>query len=93
MVSSQHRVKGDKATRHLCVAGIIGNGALILVWLVTRTIGILFFGPNAGEAEKIGGMDVLSKLFEVALMACLLAVMRLTYDSTPGIDSAPQISS
>ena len=57
--------------RWLLVAGIVGNLAVIGLWVVTRTLGIPFFGPHAGETEAVGGIDVASKLAEAALVALL----------------------
>ncbi len=58
------------------VAGIIGHLLIVVLYLVTRTIGIPFLGPQAGEVEAFGPIDLLSKLVELALIACLAAVVR-----------------
>ncbi len=58
-------------------AGIWGNGAIILLWLVTRTVGIPFFGPEAGEVEPIGLLDSISKLIELILIIYLAALLRV----------------
>ena len=56
--------------------GIAGNCATLLLWLVTRTVGIPFFGPEAGKVEAIGFWDSLSKLVEVALVVNLALLLR-----------------
>jgi hypothetical protein len=57
-------------------AGIVGNLAIIALWAVTRTVGIPFFGPHAGEVEEIGAIDVVSKIVEAFLIAVLVVVLR-----------------
>lgn len=64
------------AHRKLLWAGIVGNALIIGLYLVTRTVGIPFFGPEAGEVEAVGGLDVFSKLVEVALIVCLVQLLR-----------------
>jgi hypothetical protein len=56
--------------------GIIGNLAIIALWLVTRTIGIPVFGPHAGEVEEVGTIDVVSKLIELLLVIVLGVLLR-----------------
>ena len=55
----------------LLIAGILGNLAIIALYIVTRTVGIPSFGPEAGEVEPIGRYDVASKTFELGLIVCL----------------------
>jgi len=40
--------------RRLLYAGIIGNGLIIALYLVTRTVGVPVFGPEADEVEPFG---------------------------------------
>ena len=62
--------KGFPAS-YLYWAGIIGNGFLIALYVVTRTIGIPFFGPEAGEVEQVTLLSLLSKVIEVILLIAL----------------------
>ena len=62
--------------RSWLLAGIVGNGLIIALYLVTRTIGIPFFGPDAWRVEPIGRVDVISKLAEAALIVSLVALLR-----------------
>ncbi len=62
--------------RSLFVLGIAGNLAVIALWALTRTIGIPFFGPHAGEAEEVGMIDLTSVIAEVALVAALALLLR-----------------
>ena len=57
--------------RALYWAGIAGNMAIIALYAVTRTVGIPFFGPEAGEIEPVAAIDVASKVFEVVLIGVL----------------------
>jgi hypothetical protein len=57
-------------------AGICGNGAIILLWLTTRTVGIPFFGPNAWEIEPVGLLDSISKIIEIFLVIGLVVLWR-----------------
>jgi hypothetical protein len=52
--------------------GIAGNGAIVVAWLVTRTIG-LPIGPWAGSPEPVGYPDAASVVFELLLIALLAA--------------------
>jgi hypothetical protein len=63
--------------------GIIGNLAIIALWVVTRTIGIPVFGPHAGEIEAIGAIDVASKLVEVLLIVVLGVMLRSASQRPP----------
>ena len=56
--------------------GIAGNLSAIALWLVTRTIGIPLFGPDAGRVEGIGFWDAASKLVEIALVITLTMLLR-----------------
>ena len=70
------RTGANGSTRFLCIAGILGNAVIIAMWLVTRTVGIPFFGPHAGEVEEIAGLDVASKVIETMLVMCLIVLAR-----------------
>jgi hypothetical protein len=63
-------------SEHLLRAGIIGNLAIIALWIVTRTVGIPFFGPHAGEVEEIGQIDLASKVVEALLVGLLVMLLR-----------------
>lgn len=57
--------------RALLLAGAVGNAAVVLLWVVSRTVGIPI-GPEAGEAEAVGALDVVATAAEVVvvLAAC-----------------------
>ena len=59
----------------LLVAGIIGNSAIVLLYLVTRTLGIPFFGPEAGVVEEVSALDVIATASEAALVIGLCGML------------------
>jgi hypothetical protein len=62
-------------TRALLRLIAYGSGALVLLWTISRTVGIPL-GPHAGEVEPVGAVDMLSTLDElgaIALAALLLS--------------------
>lgn len=70
------RVRGK-----LYLVGIVGNAAIILLWVITRTVGVPV-GPEAGEREAAGLLDVVSTVLEVALIA-VLARLRAGMSARP----------
>lgn len=61
--------------RGLLVAGIVGNLAIIVLWVWTRTVGIPVFGPGAGETEPVGDLDLASKVAEGGLVLLIAVVL------------------
>lgn len=64
------------SARSIYLAGIIGNILIILLYIITRTVGIPFFGPEAGEVEDLTLLSLISKAVEVALVVCLWVLIR-----------------
>ncbi len=62
--------------RALCLLGIVGNAAVILLYVVTRTVGVPFLGPAAGEVEPLGAGGVVTTLFEAVLVCLLIGLWR-----------------
>ncbi len=62
--------------RLLFWAGILASAATIGLWAVTRTVGIPFFGPDAGQVEPVGVPDMISKIAELALIVHLAVLLR-----------------
>ena len=54
--------------------GIAGNVAIILLYVVSRTVGIPFFGPDAGMVEPAGTLDLFCTSLELALVLALAAL-------------------
>lgn len=57
-------------------AGTVGNLAIVALYVVTRSVGIPFFGPAAGAVEEVRALDVVSTLVELVLVALLVAMLR-----------------
>ncbi|MBI1742268.1 hypothetical protein HYR54_04285 [Candidatus Acetothermia bacterium] len=68
--------------RTLYMLGIIGNGAIIILYLITRFVGIPFLGPDAGKVEPFTPISVLSKLIELATIVCLVLLMKHSKQQT-----------
>lgn len=63
-----------------CWLGIAGNVAIILLYVVTRTVGIPLFGPEAGVVEEVRTLDVVSKLLELGVITGLSVLLRASKD-------------
>jgi hypothetical protein len=68
-------------SRTVLLAGIAGNLAIVVLYLLTRTVGIPFLGPEAGKVEGVGLADVGATTSEVEIALALGAV--LLCDTTP----------
>jgi hypothetical protein len=66
----------NRPSRTLFWVGIVASAATITLWAVTRTVGIPFFGPEAGQVEPVGIPDLISKIAEVALIVHLAVLLR-----------------
>ncbi len=74
----------------VCIAGILGNLAVLGLWVVTRTVGIPSLGPEAGIVEPVGSADAIAAVLEVATIILLAVVLRNA--SRDRTDSAPSTS-
>ncbi len=61
--------------RSLLLLGVGGNLSIVALYLATRTVGIPFFGPHAGEVEGVGVADLFATSAELALVVALGAVL------------------
>jgi hypothetical protein len=64
-----------RPSRALLTAGAVGNLAIVVLWLVTRLIGIPW-GPGAGTTEQFGGLDILASVFELTVAFGAFALIR-----------------
>jgi hypothetical protein len=75
--------------RGLYAAGMVGNLAVIGLYVVTRTVGIPWFGPAAGEVEAIGDLDLATKGAELLTVACLaLLTYRVGREAAAPVEGA-----
>jgi hypothetical protein len=61
--------------RTVLVLGIVGNSAIILLYLLTRVVGIPLFGPEAGVVEGVGVVDVCATASEAAIVITVGALL------------------
>lgn len=63
---------GDAPARKvLWLAGGLGNALLVATYLVSRTAGVPFFGPEAGEVEPWDALGIGTTLAEVGIVGVL----------------------
>jgi len=60
----------------LLLAGGIGNLAIIGMWAVSRTVGIPL-GPETGEVEGIGALDLVCTASEATLVVVMVVLLNL----------------
>lgn len=61
-------------TRSVLLTGAVVNALVVVVWLVSRTIG-LPIGPDPGIAEPAAFLDVLTTVLEVVIVASIATVL------------------
>jgi len=61
--------------RMLLLLGIGGNLLIVLLYLLTRTVGIPLFGPHAGEVEGVGFTDLCATSAELGTVVALGAAL------------------
>ncbi|MGH9040241.1 MAG: hypothetical protein ACRDZ3_08420 [Acidimicrobiia bacterium] len=71
-----HLPEGTGPERAMCLLGIVGNAAVIVLYLVTRTVGVPFLGPDAGRVEPFGAGGLVTTAFEAALVGVLIGLWR-----------------
>jgi hypothetical protein len=70
--------------RSVLLLGIAGNSVIVLLYLFTRVVGVPLFGPEAGEVEGVGIIDVCATFSEAAIVVALgvLLLWRLAGERT-----------
>ena len=63
-----------RPTRVIAATGGLVNSAIVVVWLLSRTVG-LPVGPGPWTPEPIGTLDAFASAFEVALVGVLLPII------------------
>jgi hypothetical protein len=58
-------------TRIVLLLGIGGNLTIVVLYLLTRTVGIPLFGPGAGEVEGVSFIDLCATTSEVGIAVAL----------------------
>ena len=70
--------------RAMLWAGIAGNVLVMALYAVTRTTGVPWFGPAAGQVEAVAPIDLLSKLLEAGTVAGLFLLLRADTNERAG---------
>lgn len=65
----------NRPSRRLSAVGAAGNAAIVVLWAASRTVG-LPIGPRAGSPEAPGFPDVLATVFELLIVAGVVALLR-----------------
>ncbi|HEX4428169.1 MAG TPA: hypothetical protein VHZ96_02755 [Frankiaceae bacterium] len=73
-----------RPTRSLIAIGALGNAALVLLWLATRTLGVPL-GPSAGETESVGALDLIATTAEFIAVAAAFVTLRRSAPPSPAI--------
>ena len=60
----------------LLLLGVAGNLAIVVLYVVTHTVGIPFFGPHAGAVEEVEALGLSATVVEVTLVIALVASLR-----------------
>ncbi len=64
----------NRIRRRLYGLGVAGNLAILILYLVTRTVGIPL-GPEFGSVETVGAPDVLAKASELVAVGGLVLLL------------------
>jgi hypothetical protein len=83
-----------RPSRPLVATGVVGNLAMVALWLVTRIVAIPL-GPAAGSTEPFGALDILASSFEtIVVVAGMMTLLRTPLPTRSVIRSlaTPQVA-
>jgi hypothetical protein len=63
-----------RPSRRLIAVSTLGNAAIVVLWLITRSIAIPL-GPDAGTTEPFGGLDTFASTAEIVAAAAGLTLL------------------
>jgi hypothetical protein len=84
----QIRKNADRYGRSYFILGTILTASVIIVYIVTRTTGIPFFGPDA-VAERVTPLSLIPPLECLPLMYCHILLIYRTRMESAGQDYSP----
>jgi len=70
-----------RPTRRVVIAGIAGCSLVVVLWLITRLVGVPI-GPDNGATESFGLLDILASVAEIAVIGAGVGAL-WTWDATP----------
>jgi len=71
-----HLARPHAIERRLYLVGTVANLSIVCLYLVTRTVGIPFLGPDAGMVEPFTPLSVAVTLLEILLAVTLVVLAR-----------------
>jgi hypothetical protein len=77
------RASGTGYAKSIYLLGAIGDAAIVTLFVTTRTIGILFIGPLAGNVEPVTLLGALAQVIHLVLIFQLVLLIRWI-DTTEG---------
>lgn len=78
--------------RDIYLLGVAGNAAIILLFIITRTLGVPFVGPAASVVLPVTARGALTTAAELVLVALLIALSRQQQVRRAGASQADQAS-
>lgn len=75
------RDEADRFGRLYYVLGLVLTASIVVLYVITRTTGMPFLGPDAG-AERVTILSLLPIAEDIPLMYCLAALLRRTGKSS-----------
>ena len=79
-----------RPSRRLYVGAIVGNGLVLGVWAVSRTVG-LPLGPNPGVPEPVALIDAVAAAYEAGIVAACLYVLSRPGDNRHRAVASPTL--
>ncbi len=74
--SGSVRRDSRRYARPYYVLGITLSASVLVLYLVTRTTGMPFFGPDAAAVEPVTPLSLVPIAIETALTGCLIVLLR-----------------
>ncbi len=70
------REDSARSARLFYLVGAVATGAAILLFIITRTVGIPFVGPDAGSVEPVTALGMIAQVVEAGLCVCLVVLVK-----------------
>ena len=67
---------GGGYAKAIYAAGACGNLAIIGLYIITRVVGVPFFGPAAGQVEPVTALSLTVTIIEAVLAGILIVMAR-----------------
>lgn len=67
--------RNEPLVRTLLTTAVVLTAAVVVLYVVTRTVGIPLLGPEAGVVEPVDGAGLAATTLEVGQIACMLGLL------------------